>query len=467
MMDPAPQRPTLWRHPDFLKLWIGQTISVFGSQFTALALPLIAVVTLRATPADMGVLTAMQTAPFLLIGLFTGVWVDRLRRRPVLIAGDLGRAALLGLVPILALTGALRMTHLYVLSLLYGVLTVFFDVAYQAYLPSLVDRAQLVEGNTKLEASRSTAQVAGPGIAGVAIQALSAPLAIALDAVSFVISALFIGLIRCPEAVPHRAQSAMLAEVREGLGVVFGDPYLRAIAGCTGTSNFFGAALWSILILYATRELQLTPAAIGLIFSVANVGALAGAVMAGAAARRFGIGRVIVGGALLIGLGGLPIALATPRTAFVVLAFGWMIATLGSPIYNINQVSLRQAIVPTHLQGRLNATMRFLVWGTMPLGGLLGGFLGQALGLRPAIGIAAAGGVTAFLWVLRSPVRHRRRFRSDGGVVRSDGLQPWLRLAGGIFLCYLGLSTFMARPGGQAAASRSSGLAALTRRCCS
>lgn len=404
-MEVQSLRP-LWRHADFMKLWTAQTISVFGDQFTGLAIPLIAALTLHATPAQMGILTAVERAPFLLIGLFAGVWVDRLRRRPILITGDLGRAAVLLTIPLAGLAAALSMPHLYVVGLLVGVLTVFFDVAYQAYLPALVSRRQLVEGNSKLEATRSLASLAGPGIAGVVIQVISAPLAIVLDAASFVVSGGLISLITGREPVVARAaRSQMLAEVREGLQVVFGNRLLRSIAGCTGTFNFFTTALSTLYILFATRDLGLGPAQIGIIFSLGNVSGLLGALTAGRLATRFGVGRTIVATALLGGLGMLPVALATRETAFSFLVLAGLATSFANPVYNINQVSLRQAITPHRLQGRMNATMRFLVWGTMPLGGLVGGALGEALGLRPAIAITAAGSVLAFLWVALSPVR--------------------------------------------------------------
>ena len=408
--DSAIAPATLWRHRDFMKLWIGETISLFGSQFTFLALPLIAAITLRASPAEMGILSAVETAPFLLIGLFAGVWVDRRRKRPLLIAGDLGRAILLATIPLAALAGLLTIIQLYVVGFLVGICTVFFDVAYQSYLPALVGRDQLVEGNSKLEVSRSTAQLTGPGIAGVVIQVLTAPIAIFLDVLSFLLSGLFIGTIRRAEPVPRNGgHASMLAEIREGLGVVFGNPYLRAIAGCTATSNFFGNVVGALFILYATRDLGLTPAAIGIAMGLGNVGGLAGALLAGRLANRVGIGPIIIGSILLTSLGGLPLIIATPSTAIVMLVVSGLIIGLGNTIYNINQVSLRQAIVAQRLQGRLNATMRFLVWGTLPLGGLVGGVLGQFLGLWPAITIGICGGMLSFLWVLASPVRGLRR----------------------------------------------------------
>ena len=397
---------SLWRHRDFLKLWVGETISLFGSQFTFLALPLIAALTLQASPAEMGILTAVETAPFLLIGLFAGVWVDRRRKRPLLIAGDLGRALLLGTIPLAAFAGVLSINQLYVVGFLVGICTVFFDVAYQSYLPALVNREQLVEGNSKLEVSRSVAQLSGPGIAGVVIQLLTAPLAIILDVLSFLISGLFLGLIRREEPAPTRAaHPSVFADIREGLAVVFGNPYLRAIAGSTGTSNFFGNAIGALFILFATQDLKLSPAAIGIAAGLGNVGGLVGALLAGRLAARFGLGRVIIGSMFLAGLSGLLFAVATPASALPLIVFSGFCAGMGGTIYNINQISLRQAIIAQRLQGRMNATMRFLVWGTMPLGGLAGGLLGELMGLRSAIALAAAGGTLAFLWVLASPVR--------------------------------------------------------------
>ena len=396
---------SLWRHPDFMKLWIGETVSVFGSQFTMLAMPLIATLLLNATAVEMGILNAVDTLPFLLVGLAAGVWVDRLRRRPILILADVGRALVLSWVPLAAWLGILRLEHLYVVGLLVGLFTVFFDVAYQAYLPALVNRSQLVEGNSKLEVSRSASTLAGPALAGVFIQAFSAPLAMALDAASFLWSAAFVALIRKPEPAPESADSrSFWSDLREGLGVVFGDTRLRAIASCTGTGNLFNSAIWSLYVLFAVRELGLDPARLGFVFSVGSASALAGVLLAGWSSQRFGLGSTIVGSALGWGLAGVPLVFASPDTAVFLLTLGWLIGSLANPIYNINQVSLRQAIVPDQLQGRMNATMRFIVWGTMPLGALIGGALGEAIGLRPAIAVFALGELLSFLWLLPSPV---------------------------------------------------------------
>jgi MFS family permease len=402
----------LWRQPDFLKLWAGQTVSQFGSQITLLALPLVAALTLEATPAQMGLLGAVEFAPFLILSLFAGVWVDRLPRRPILIAADLGRAVALLAIPVAAWTGALQMELLYAVALITGSLTVFFDVAYQSFLPALVRRDELVGSNSKLEVSRSVAQIAGPGAAGGLIQLATAPVALLVDALSFLLSGLFLIAIRGREEDPAApaGRQRIRAEIGEGLGVVFGNPLLRAIAACTATLNLFGSIVQAVFILYLARELGIGAGLLGLIFAASNVAVLLGAVAAGAVTRRLGTGPTIIGAALLSGLGGVPIAFAAGPLAVVVPALiaAQTVMFVGGVIYNITQVSLRQAITPDHLQGRMNATMRFIVWGVMPIGMLIGGALGTAIGLRPTIAVGALGGLLGFIWPLCSPLRSLR-----------------------------------------------------------
>jgi MFS family permease len=404
----------LWRHSEFRKLWAGQTISLFGTEVSLLAIPLTAALVLNASPAQMGLLGAFEFAPFLLLSLFAGVWVDRMYRRPVLIVADVGRALLLGSIPAAAFLGVLRIEQLYVVGLLTGVLTVFFDVAYQSYLPVLVSREHLVEGNSKLEVSRSVAQIAGPGIAGALVQLITAPVAVLVDALSFVASVISLLLIRVKEPVPvHQdgeTTGSIWSELREGLGVVLGNPLLRSIAGSTATSNLFGNGLQAIFVLYMTRELGLQPAIVGLIYAASGPGALLGALVAGEASRRFGLGATIIGSMVLTQTANLLIPLASGSlpvlTAILMLAS--FLVGIGNPVYNINQVSLRQAITPDRLQGRMNASMRFIVWGTIPLGSLLGGALGQTLGLWPTLVAMTLCGLLAPLWVLFSPVRQLR-----------------------------------------------------------
>lgn len=406
--------PSLWRHRDFLKLWTGDTISQFGSQITFLALPITAAVLLGATPFEMGLLGTIEMLPFLLVSLPAGVWVDRLPRRGFLIGGDLVRAAALGTIPAgwLFARDLLGMPWLYAVGIVGGTATVFFDAAYQAYLPSLVEREQLIEGNQKLEVSRSTAQVTGPGIAGGLITLLSAPVTIALDSISFLASAVAVWRIRRREPVPDPKPAGqaggMVAEIREGLAVITGSPHLRAIAATTATSNLFTSMAFAMYILFATRDLALNAAQIGVIFAIGNVGGLAGALVAGRVPKLIGTGPAIVG-AVLFGSIAFPlVATATPGTAFPILIFTGLMGQIGNQVYNINQVSLRQAITPDRLQGRMNASMRFIVWGTIPIGSFLGGTLGSLIGVRQTIAVGAVLSITAFLWVWFSPVRRLR-----------------------------------------------------------
>ncbi len=407
---PGPR--SLWRHPEFLKLWTAETISQLGTQVTLLGLPLIAILLLKANAFEVGLLGTVEFLPFILFGLPAGAWVDRLRRRPILIIGDLGRVLSLGSIPFVYELGHLTLLQLYVVAFVTGVLTVFFDVSYQSYLPSLVDRDQLVEGNAKLEGSRATAQLAGPGLAGGLIQWIGAPLAIIADAVSYLGSACFIFLIRRPEppVAPHgpEGKPKIRTEIAQGLRYVLRNPLLRAIAACTGSSNLFSQIGFAVLILYSVRRLGLNPGQIGLIFALGNMGSLLGALSGSAVARRLGIGRTIVLSTLVFGPSALLIPLAPRSFPYPFLISAVFLFGFGGVIYNMNQVGLRQAITPLRMQGRMNATMRFMVWGTIPIGSFLGGVLGNSIGLRPTLWVAGIGSCLPFLPVLLSPVRTLR-----------------------------------------------------------
>ncbi len=409
------RRPDLIRHPDFVKLWTAETISQFGTQVSLLALPLIAATVLYVEPFEFGLLATLEFLPFILLSLPAGVWVDRMRRRPILILADVGRALVLASIPVAVLLDALTIGQLYVVGFAIGCLTVFFDVAYQSYLPALVEREDLVEGNSKLEISRSAAQIAGPGVSGVLIGLVTAPIAIVVDSVSFLLSGVFLLLIRRPEPVPARPAvlagakgSSMRTDIAEGLRYVGGNRYLRSISATTALSNLFGNIAMSILLLYLVRELSFTPELLGITFSLGSIGFLVGAVLANRIATRFGVGPTIVGSAVLFGPALLPIALAPPDLALPFVAAGGFIGGLGGAIYNINQVSFRQAITPEWMQGRMNATMRFIVWGTIPLGTMTGGFLGGAIGLRETIWVGAITSLFAFIPVALGPVRSMR-----------------------------------------------------------
>jgi MFS family permease len=404
----------LWRHRDFLKLWSAETVSQLGSQVSGLALPLIAVISLHVSAFKVATLGTIEFLPFLLFTLPAGVWVDRLRRKPILVAGDMLRAALLVSIPVAYAFDALTIWQLYVVGFFTGICTVFFDVAYQSYLPSLVDRDRLVEGNSRLEVSRSAAQIGGPGFAGVLIGWIGAPVAVLIDAASFLGSALFLFGIRKEESDPSANGGAerrsMRAEMAEGLRFVLNHRYLRNIAASTATFNFFGNIWGAIFIVYAVRQLHMTPQLIGLVFSIASAGFMIGALTANRIAERIGVGRTIVW-SQVASVAGLLIPLA-PQDKYQSIPFivaAEIVISACVVIYNVNQLSLRQALCPERLQGRMNAVMRFIVWGTIPVGNLIGGALASTVGLHRTIWIGVLGSMLAFLPVALSPVRRVER----------------------------------------------------------
>ena len=423
MTESAAPRQSLNRDTRFLRLWAAETISHFGSSITGIALPFVAITLLGAGPLEVAVLNLADFLPFLLIGLLAGALVDRLPRRAVLIGGDLGRAALILTIPIAYLAGLLTLTQLIVVGFSVGVLTVFFDVAYQAYLPSLIGRKDLVEGNSKLEFSRSAAGLLGPGLGGLLVEVLRAPVAMLVDAASFLVSALFLATIKDRAAATDSSlretaqkgegqpqklvHGAMRREIAEGLRFVFGHPVLRTIGAATATSNLFSSIGGAAFMLFAINDLTMSPALIGAAFSLGSVGGLVASLVAGPLGRRFGVGRVIV---VTVALGGpfefavgLGSAGADVINLLLIAAAGFAMGGSGT-IYNINQVSLRQAITPEAMSGRMNATMRWFVWGTMPIGSIIGGIIGETLGVRAAILIGGAGASLAFIPLLFGPV---------------------------------------------------------------
>jgi MFS family permease len=425
-----PPRGGLLRHRDFLKLWSAETISQFGTQVSLLAIPTVAVLLLEATPFEVALLGTIEFLPFILFSLPAGAWVDRLRRRPILIAGDLGRAISLASIPIAWYLGVLSIYQLYVVGFVNGILTVFFDVAYQSYLPSLVERDELVEGNSKLEISRTVAQTAGPALSGALIQVASAPFAILADAISFLGSALFVLGIRKREPTPDRhvdehgqKRESLRTEVAQGLRYVLGNRYLRGIAASTGTSNFFSNVVFAVVIVYLYREVGLNPGQVGLAFGIGNIGAILGAFTANRWARWLGLGPAIVLSMAINGPAILLIPLAPPDLVLPALVASGFLAGLSAVVYNVNQVSFRQAITPVTFQGRMNATMRFIVWGTIPIGGLVGGALASipALGVHGAIWIGAIGSLFAFVPLVITPVRTLREMPAGPEADRPTG----------------------------------------------
>ena len=397
------------RSPAFRRFWIAQSISFLGSEVSLLALPLIAVVTLGATPTQMGILTALGYAPFLVIGLQAGVWVDRMQRRPILIWSDLVTAALLVTIPVAAIFGVLRIEQMYGLALVVGGINVVSSVAHQSFMPSLVARAELQDANARLEASSSFATIVGPSVAGALVQVLTAPIAILVDAASFVVSAVLLRTVQVdePPPLPPDESPGMRGQVMEGLRLVVRHPLLRPIFSCGATHNFFRRMIEALFVLYAVRELGLDPLALGLVFAAGGPGALLGAAVAVPLARRIGLGRTIVSMQVLTGIACLaaPVAGGPPWLIIGILATGQFLLGIARPIFNISQLSLRQAITPDRLQGRVNATMRFIMWGVTPAGALVGGLLGSAIGLRETLLVAGIGVLLAFAWVAASPVR--------------------------------------------------------------
>lgn len=403
-------RGRLWRHPDFLKLWAGETVSEFGSQVTLLAVPTVAILILHAGPFQVGLLSALEFLAFPTLGLVAGVYADRLRRRPIMIACDIGRLLALGSIPISFVLNLLTLEQLYVVALFTGIFTVFFDVSYQSYLPVLVDRPNLIEGNTKLEVTRSASQISGPAVAGFLIQWIGGARAVAVDAASFLVSAVALALIRKPEPEPKpgtaAGKSGFIPEMREGIEVVFKSPILWRIAGCTATTNLGSNMIFgAVYLVFAYRDLHLTAAVVGIIFAIGSAGWLVGAFVAAWTVRRFGLGMTL---GLSILAGGL-VTLATPLASLgapaIVLSVIGFVNNFMVPVYNINQVSLRQSITPDRVQGRMNATMRTIVWGTIPVGAFVGGILGTAIGVVPTIIIGSVISTLAALWIFVGPVR--------------------------------------------------------------
>jgi MFS family permease len=405
----------LLRDRDFRQLFAATTVSQFGYQVSVLALPLVAVETLTVSEFEVGLLASLTTAAFLLVGLPAGALVDRMRRRRVLIAGDLGRTLLLASVPVAWWAGVLTLWQLYAVALLHGVLTVFFDVAYQSYLPHLVGRANLVEGNSRLESVRALSHVGGPGMAGALIQVVTAPVALLADAVALALSAGFVVRIGKREERPRRTEARLLRDIGEGLRFVLGHRLLRSIAACTGAANLCSAAGGAMLIFFLRRDLGLEAGVIGLVLSVTGIGGVVGALLARPFAAWVGQGPAIWLSVSCSAPFALLVPLAEPGWRIWLAAAGGGVFAVGVVVYNVTQVSFRQAVTPDHLLGRMNATMRFLVWGTQPIGAIFGGVLGSALGARTTLVIGAVGGSLAFFPVLLSPLRTMRELPSSPG----------------------------------------------------
>jgi len=408
--SPAPRR-SLIHHADFRRLWGGDALGQLGAQLTVIALPVLAVDHLAATEWEMGILSAAESLAFLVIGLPAGAWVDRMRKRNVLITADLVRGLVLAVVVAAALTGHASMPLLIGAALVISVCSTFFDVAHQSYVPWLVGLDHIVEGNSKLQSTQSVAQVVAPAVAGALLRVVTAPLLIAINAVTYVVSAFAVGRIRHREQPPApETRRPLRVEIAEGLRFVVHQPLLRRIVACTGIGNLFGTAAGSLSAIYALRILGLDTVAFGTVLSAGAIGGLVGAVAADRLARLVGEGRIIPLSAMLFvpaaALPPLAVVLDVPPVA--VLIAGGLLFSFSVVVYNVAQVSFRQRLCPPALLGRMNASVRFFVWGTMPLGGVLGGWLGTSLGVVPTLWVCAGGALLSTLPVVFSPLLRMR-----------------------------------------------------------
>lgn len=389
-------------HADFRRLWLGDGISKIGSSVIAIAVPLLAAATLEATAWQVALLATFAHLPFLLVGLPVGAWADRMRRRPVLVAADLGRAVALAWIPAGAALGVLTIEQLYAVQLIVGVGTAFFDVCLDAYLPTLVGRQRLVEGNGLLATNRTVAASSGPALGGQAVQWLGAPLSVVSAVFGYLWSAAWIASVRTVEVSPRRAESDLVREIREGLRFVLREPFIRATTLFATTAVLCLSTRYAIDVLFLLRTVGLSPGGIGVLMSVAGLGAVAGALAANRIGRATGRVRAVLVASVAMGLSSLLIPLTTAGAGLVLYGVGAGLVAFWITVNNVIAVSLRQMLCPDELLGRMNATSRFLAWATLPAGGLVGGALGTALGLRQTQWVAAVGLVLSSGWVLLS-----------------------------------------------------------------
>ena len=401
-------RASLLRHANFLRFWSANIISDFGSGITFLALPIIAAVSLEASPSQMGLLGAAGTLPYLLFGLPIGVFVDTHRKRPLLITADVGRLILIATLPLAALLWQLTWPHLLLVTFLGGCLTLLADVAEEAFLPGLISRENLVEGYSKLSASNSIIELSGPAVAATLIELLTAPIALIMDAASFLLSSILLGTIKLDESAPEPMEErpSLWQQIRQGLSYIRHHAQLRPMLLNNSSMQLFGGMIDALLILYLL-QLGLPATFVGVIFAVGSLTGLAAAAWGKRAAQRLGLGRMVVLGSLLISIGALarPFAFGTPFLAGAILLLGQTVQGFGNTVYNIGYDSLSQTVTPDELLGRVNATGLFVGFGALPIGALLGGFFGEWWGLRTAVFISSAGLLLSVLWVYFSPLR--------------------------------------------------------------
>ena len=415
---PEQDEPTpLRQNRDFVNLWIAESISQVGSHISIIALPLLAISVLDASPSQMGYLTAAGTAPFLFFGLFVGVWVDRVRRRPLMFAADIARGVLLLSVPALWWMGELRIEMLYLVALATGFLTLLFDVSWLTFLPSVVRRGQLVEANGKLQVSASVAQVSGPGAGGLLVGIAGAPIAVLIDAISFLLSAVFILRVSSVEKVESGLETArnVRREIMDGLRFVYRDEVLRPLIYSKIVVTYSAGIFFAVYVLFMANNLQLGATTIGLVFAIGGIGSLVGAALSNRISLRAGPGMAVVGGLLFFGVFGLtiPLAVLLPAVALLMVVLSELLQWLTYIIAQINEVAIRQSLVPDRYLGRVNSVFQFFGRGLTPLGAVTGGLLGEFVGVPLTLVIASAGFFIAFIFVALSPVRRLTTFSTE------------------------------------------------------
>jgi MFS family permease len=406
--EAAEPRP-LSRQPNFLKLWSGQSISTLGSEITDLALPLVAIYTLHAGAAAIGLVNTARWLPFLLISLWVGAWTDRHKRRKLLIRVDLGRAVVMGSIVVMGLTHVLSVPLLVLAVFIFGVLTVLFDVSYYSYVPAIVPPSDLLPANARLQASASVAQVGGPGLGGLLVQLVGAPLTLLADAISFLVSAASLTWIRArePEPEPPVRGENIVRQIRAGIAVVLHDRLLRALVGTSAIYNAFSQWIVTLFALFAVRDLGMTAGMIGLVVSVAAVGALAGSLVTSFAIKRMGVGSAMIWSVAVecASLFALPFAPAGDRTvSFLILAGAFGVNGIGVALSSVVAISIRQTVTPRDMLGRMNATYRFVSYGVIALGALGGGLAGQVWGPRTGMLIGCVGLLGTIAWVALGPL---------------------------------------------------------------
>ncbi len=405
---PAESRDGVFANRDFVKLWAGETVSLIGTQVTQFAMPLVAILTLNATVFEVGVLNALRFVPVIVVSLFAGVWLDRRRRRPVLVACALGSAVLIGLVPLSSATGWLSIGLLLVVTTLAGALAVIFDVGALSYVPFLVERRHLPESNSKLQASFAVSGIAGPGLAGLLIGLITAPITLSVDAVSYLFSALGLIAISKPEPEPEvpAERPSIWRSIAEGFYAVYGSRLLRILLSQSAMLNVGFGAVSTIFTVYAVRVLGLSPAELGIVIAGLAAGALFGALFATRIRSALGLGRALA--VSIIGVSASPLLLLVPRgatpVAIAVLFAGWLGHGCGISIWNVNTITLRQALTPMRVLARMNATYRMLLFGALPAGAIAAGLLGSAVGLRSTLVISVIVLLSPVGWLFFSPV---------------------------------------------------------------